>query len=430
MQKTILGADFTDYQFTDREIEYNERMNILRNEYSGSLLIIDDLLCTDRNIDELQNEHSIQELISMGIQVIFITRQPVKANGYEVKALDPVYQLLMMRDTLRNDCTDEQLLGLSRAVNGNTAILYLIATILRKSWGRITPEQLLSSLRNDSSMRGFGNTSSCGSDYIITAAMRSLIGLSASDNEDHMLLQFAALLPEGGLDAIMFRNCLSRQYKPRLKQLIDQNFLIHKKGVLTVPTFMQDSILIPNGFHSAHFDAFLDELWYALDLNQYDSVTVEQLAKIYSKAADTLEDLNGEYAFRAARLWEFVGDLSQALRWMKRTLHLRKSRLPANDPDLASIYIDAGTLYLLLNEVEDALKHFREAVYILERIRSTDDPDLATCYSVVGDCYYQLKSYPIALDFQEKALAIFEKNVPADHPNRIIAHNRLTQLKK
>ncbi|HNI43268.1 MAG TPA: tetratricopeptide repeat protein, partial [Chitinophagales bacterium] len=114
---------------------------------------------------------------------------------------------------------------------------------------------------------------------------------------------------------------------------------------------------------------------------------------------------------------ETMGHYTIALEQRQMTLSLAKIILPAQHPDLASLYMNMATTYQRLTQYETALKYYKHCHAIREQILPAQHPDLAGLYMNMAALYQSLTQYDTALAYYERCRAIFEQILPAQHPD-------------
>ncbi|CAF3363352.1 unnamed protein product [Rotaria sp. Silwood2] len=110
---------------------------------------------------------------------------------------------------------------------------------------------------------------------------------------------------------------------------------------------------------------------------------------------------------------EYSKDLSNYL----KACEITESVLSDNNPDLANIYSNIGSVLRVLEEKSKALSYYEKAYEIYQETSTPNQATLAGFYRNFGLLYINLVDYTKALSFQEKALDIKQKILPSDHPD-------------
>lgn len=485
IRETILRADFSGYCFIgkdneNRDAEYRERMDILRTEYPGALLIIDDFERSDKSFVELCAEKSYRELTQLGIKLVFLTRYSVGEKESKVEALPEQQLLTLMRMYCKDkSVTDEKLLSAIRAVDGNTIMVYLMAQMLENGNASALLDIILEKMRENAVQRS-EETSNDQSQLI--NHLRTLFKISGLTEQDRYVMRCATLLPDDGMEYTLFRDCL---IDPRLSNVSDYVRELLKEKMVDLYV-RQDALpkLVNLGWLSvdnntllihpvvrmvcqmelhpddATCEEFLTALSNRFDLDrEYHAELFAQIAKCFSVAAEQLEDQTGKWSFFAGRYWKKVGnyqkalsyelqmlerregssqidspklaasyinvgetygelaDYLHALHYQQKALEILKKADVSNNMDLVSAYLHIGRTYGVLKDHRNALQYKQQALVCCEGIRPLDSVEVADCYDEIGITYGELGDYGKALENGLHALSIREGKLPADHPN-------------
>ena len=100
---------------------------------------------------------------------------------------------------------------------------------------------------------------------------------------------------------------------------------------------------------------------------------------------------------------------SEALTYLDSARVLQEKYLGLQDPDLADIYNEIGSVYLYQGKNEEGLKWYDKALEIQEKVLDPLSPALATSYNNKGFVYLDQDKYEEALKWIDKALEIQEK---------------------
>lgn len=437
MRYTILNINFGGYQFSghdsdDREREYRERMEILRKLPDTSLLIIDGFDCPDRMFTQLCSECSYHELVSLGHKMVFTTRYPVESNGIRLGAIPDQKLIDLMRFHCGDADTDEgDLLQLIHAVHGHTLTVELMAKTLEDSWGGIAPADILAALqRSDLKRVDFPEVdTSYGGHHVqaqIYEHLRALFNLKGLDQAEIAVMRCATLLPESGMDALLFRDCLHPEEQRALISLVKQGWLARKNNILTIHPVVRQICREELKPDDENCGAFLNLLSNGFDFKSfYDAKCFLDMAQCLSIAAQNLEDRNGNWAAAAAFLWNKLGRLKDACVYEKKAVDARELETSCNVLDLAQSYNNLGSVLYALESYCEALEYQERALKIWERVLPAEHSDLAASYNNVGTTCMSLGYQEKGLEYHLKALAIRENNLSAEHPNLAMSYSNV-----
>ena len=433
MRETILRAHFAGYKFQghdneSRDAEFAERMDILRREYAGAVLIIDNFDRPGKSLADLRAEKAYQELTQCGLTLVFTTRS--EAPGVEICPLAEGTLLGMIRRNYRDeDVTEEQLLKLIRAVDGHTMMVDLLGKTLARSRGRVSVVDLLEAFgggldRETLPVVDNNHNQSAGQKRIYEH-MKILFDVSVLAQGQREILRYATLLPEDGLDYGTFWKVLDAPLQKTLDDLVDSGWLQCREKRLMIHPVVREVCLGELQPSDKNCGEFLGRLWDLHDFRTfYDADIFLQLAQCFSVASERLDDREGTWALSAGWYWSMVGQAQMALTYELRMLQKREQNMP-DSAELATACNNVAATYRDLGDHEKALEYALKALGIREKKLPPDHPDLARSYSNVAATYGALGDREKALEYDLKALGIREKKLPPDHPDLATSYNNV-----
>ena len=453
MRETILRAHFAGYKFQgpdneSRDGEFGERMDILRREYAGAVLIIDNFDRPGKSLADLRAEKAYQELTQCGLTLVFTTRS--EAPGVEICPLAEETLLGMIRRDYRDeDVADGELLKLIRAVDGHTMMVDLLGKTLARSRGRVNVSDLLEAFgggldRETLPVVDNNHNQSAGQKRIYEH-MKILFDVSVLAEGQREILRYATLLPEDGLDYATFEKCLTKtpekpirrlwhklcgkkQEKPlakQLEELVDSGWLQCREKRLMIHPVVREVCLGELKPGDENCGGFLNRLWNAYPFATfYDADIFLQLAQCFSVASERLDDREGTLALCAGRYWNMVGHAQMALTYELRMLQKWEQNMQ-DSVELATACNNVASTYYALGEHERALEYMLKALGIREKKLPPDHPDLALSYNNVALTYSDLGDHEKELEYDLKALGIREKKLPPDHPDLAQSYNNV-----
>ena len=468
MRETILRAHFAGYKFQghdneNRDVEFAERMDILRTEYAGSVLVIDNFDRPGKSLADLQAEKAYQELTQCGMTLAFTTRS--EAPGVEIGPLAEETLLGMIRRDYRDeDVADEELLKLIRAVDGHTMMVDLLGKTLARSRGRVSVADLMEAFGGGldrENLPEVANThnQSAGQKRIYEH-MKILFDVSVLAEGQREILRYATLLPEDGLDYPTFEKCMvkapeknirrlwhklcgKKEEKPlpkQLEELVDSGWLQCREKRLMIHPVVREVCLGELKPNDENCGEFLDRLWNLHDLDTfYDADLTLQLAKCFSAASDQLRDGLGTWALCAGQYWRHAvnccnnetdmysaeDDIPRALKYGLKALAIREKKLPPDHLDLAISYNSVALSYGDMGNNEMRLGYNLKDLAIREKILPADHPTLGISYNNVAEAYGALGDHTKRLEYNLKALVILEKKLPSDHQSLAMSYNNI-----
>ncbi len=405
------------------------------------LLIIDNVDHPDQDFDQLTAESSYKKLLGLPIRLVLTTRTEQEGQ-IQVGPLDKAeLRTIMRRFCSASIVSDAELDALIDAVNSHTLAVELMARMLRAD-RRMKADTLLARLNTVgglnrekdvpiSSQKDRTKEGSGGKERIYEH-LRILFDCSGLDDTEQMLLRHGFLIPDMGMDSVLFLDCEPEDTAESLDQLISLGWLQESQGenrVLTMHPLVREVVwgeLKPNGDNC---EEFLDALENQYDpKGSYFARKLEQAAETFARAAEILPVGQTDRAFlwnESGYLFGKLGNYSRELNFFQKALAICKKILPPDHLLLAASYNNVGGAWGKLGDHHKQLKFSQKALAILEKVLPPDDPDLATSYNNVGGAWSKLGDHSRALEFYQKALALWEKILPPDHPDLATSYNNV-----
>ena len=423
MRETILRAHFAGYKFQghdneSRDAEFAERMDILRREYAGAVLIIDNFDRPGKSLADLRAEKAYQELTQCGLTLVFTTRS--EAPGVEICPLAEETLLDMIRpDYMDEDVTEEQLLKLIRAVDGHTMMVDLLGKTLARSRGRVSVADLLEAFgggldRETLPVVDNNHNQSAGQKRIYEH-MKILFDVSVLAEGQREILRYATLLPEDGLDYGTFWKVLDAPLQKTLDDLVDSGWLQCREKRLMIHPVVREVCLGELKPGDENCGNFLNRLWNLHDFNTfYDAEIFTQLAQCFSLASDRLSDRVGDWALYAGRYWSEVGQHQMSLTYELRTMEKSELLFP-NSQKLATAYNNVSISFEALGRYSDALRCALKALEIQKQLGGDKNHRLSNAYNSVGCLCGRIGKTKLALRYLGKAETLARKEEPVDY---------------
>ena len=423
MRETILRAHFAGYKFQghdneNRDGEFGERMDILRREYAGAVLIIDNFDRPGKSLADLRAEKAYQELTQCGLTLVFTTRS--EAPGVEIGPLAEETLLDMIRpDYMDEDVTDGELLKLIRAVDGHTMMVDLLGKTLARSRGRVSVADLLEAFGGGldrEHLPEVANThnQSAGQKRIYEH-MKILFDVTVLAEGQREILRYATLLPEDGLDYGTFWKALDAPLQKTLDDLVDSGWLQCREKRLMIHPVVREVCLGELKPSDENCGEFLDRLWDLHDFDTfYDADIYLQIARCFSMASNHLQDSDGNWSLYAGRYWSELGQAQTALIFEQRVLDSCEKIYPPESVKMSTAYNNIGNTYHALGEYEKALAFKLKSVLICEKLLPSNHFDTAISYGSLGLTYYAIGNYSKATEYQLKEIEILEKILSPD----------------
>lgn len=425
IKQTVLNLDFSGWQkFDDANKEYRARLDVLKENYDDTLLIIDNFDSKTMTLAELQKEPAYAEILALNLHVLFTTRSRPNESVPELEPISESDCLQLFAKIIGKTFSpdeEEIIRKIIREVERHTMTVELLARTLKKSWGILTAKELLKLLRQGrldaeelpEIMHAKNFTEREAKIY---GHLRTLFKIAYSDEYREILCDLT-LIPPDGFDAADF--LLSVDKKKLLKHLetagwcrrrAEDNLLFVHPLIKTV----LKTELRPTNDDCAKF---LDNLWARRDLDEDyppDEDFIKRLGKIFVFASESLGDPDGTHKFRSGHCNLLINNCGVAHIYLKLSLETRQKIFPKLDLRLADTYLETGLANLLqrwLIDLEAARSCILKAIEIYEQT-TAEDAKLAEAYAALALACEQAGDFDAAIDLSEKVLAIFEREPP------------------
>ncbi len=209
-------------------------------------------------------------------------------------------------------------------------------------------------------------------------------------------------------------------------------------------------------------DPLLADTYNKLGVSYYMTGEFDKALDVYQKAlamsdrTEVAPIVVAEICNNIGIVLKLKGDLVESLEYYYRSMELKQSLLPADDPNLARTYNNLGNLLRLMGLSEDAMGYYQKAEAIFKAKYGPHDPmvgktyanqgivytrygdfnkalqylnqalinnednesnaeDIASIYNNIGNVYYQLKDYNEALQYYTKSISKREQNASVFH---------------
>ncbi len=156
MWATILALDFSGYHFEfdgagdAAENEYRERLNILKEDYRGCLLIVDNFENENLDLAALQVEPAYQDLVGLDMHILFTTRSRPNTPALELGTLTEKNALTLFKSIAKIKRGELPIVQkLLREVQFHPMAVELLAHTLDEGWGTISAKELLKRLKTE-----------------------------------------------------------------------------------------------------------------------------------------------------------------------------------------------------------------------------------------------------------------------------------------
>lgn len=395
IRATVLGMEFSGLS---RRIEpgrdaeerrYRERLDILKDWYEDSLLIVDGFEREGADIAELRAEPEYAELCGLRLKLLFTTRSRPDEVTPELGALSEESAYALYESiTPVLESGRAQVRELLRALGCHTLAVELSARAVSADWGEgeVTPGRLLAEFR-------YGE-GACGVDV----QLRRLFRVTEPGAESRSLLCHATLLPPEGVDAGFFLRAEPPEERWRLRRLEGRGWLRRgRDNVLSIHPLVRSSLRAELQPGEQDCAGFLNAVRGQLE-GRYppEPGLVRQALGVFRRAAWELEDSRGEYAESAGLCCYELGLDAEALLQSGACLRRRLERIPEDKPALARAYLACGAVSERLGLPEEQLQQALAALELLGE--GGESAALGLAERLCGAAYLELGRTGAALE--------------------------------
>ena len=436
MKETVLSMDFSGWRYesngkdSSANKEYQARLDLLKENYKDSLLIIDNFDSAEKTISELQSEPEYKDILNLGMKILFTTRSRPNDSTPELNPLTEENALSLFKSIVKfSDNEENFVLKLIQEVDYHPMTVEILARTLKAAWGTLTAKDLLLRLRNENInseklpeiLHQKGITAREAKIY---GHLKTLFNLIYLDKDYRDILCDLTLLPVEGFDAAEFILSESGAKKKQLKRLEISGWVRRKEENNNLWIHPLVRSVFKNEIKPSNEDCkdFLSKLWSRLD-DRYpqDRKLFLQAGEIYERATKDLGDLTGEHNFHSGYCYIIGENFIKAFLYNKEAAKIFEENEKQNDVKIARIYNDTGVAAFLLKEYDTGIEYLQKALKVLED-NAPEDFNTANIFSNIGNAFMMLGDYEKAVELTGRAVKIFEKNPPKNKHELANAH--------
>ncbi len=436
MKETVMAMNFSgwNYEFDGNgnaaDREYRARLDLLKENYKDSLLIIDNFDSTEKSISELQSEAEYKDILSLDMKILFTTRSRPNDSTPELNPLTEENALSLFKSIVKfQDKEKNIVLKLIQEVDCHPMTVEILARTLKAAWGTLTAKDLLLRLRSENinsekfpkvaHQKGISER-----EAKIYGHLRTLFNLIYFDKVYREILCDLTLLPVEGFDAAEFILSETSFKKKQLKTLESGGWIRRKEENNTLWIHPLIRSVLKNELKPTNEDCqfFLHNLWARLD-DRYplNRELFLQAGEIYERATKDFGDLTGENNFHAGYCYIIGENFVKALLYDKAAAKIFEENEKQNDVQIARIYNDTGVASFFLQDYDTGMEYLQKALKVLED-NAPEDSNAANIFSNIGNAFMMLGDYEKAVELTGRAVKIFEKNPPKNKHEKANAH--------
>lgn len=436
MKETVMSMDFSGWRYefdgngnaTDRE--YRARLDLLKENYKDSLLIIDNFDSAEKNISELQSEPEYKDILSLDMKILFTTRSRPNDSTPELNPLTEENALSLFKSIVKfSDNEKNIILKLIQEVDCHPMTVEILAKTLKNAWGTLTAKDLLlkllsENINSEKLPEVLHQKGITARESKIYGHLKTLFNLIYFDEEYREILCDLTLLPIEGFDAAEFILSESGLKKKQVKKIEKGGWIRRKEenNILWIHPLIRS--VFKNEIKPTNEDCknFLSKLWTRLDdLYPPNRKLFLQAGEIYERATKDFGDLTGENNFHAGYCNIMGENYVKAFFFDKDAVKIFEENEKQNDVQIARIYNDTGVAAFFLQNYETGIAYLQKALKVLEE-NAPEDFNAANIFSNIGNAFMMLGDYEKAVELTGRAVKIFEKNPPKNKHEHANAH--------
>ncbi len=130
-----------------------------------------------------------------------------------------------------------------------------------------------------------------------------------------------------------------------------------------------------------------------------------------------------------ARMFSLRGAYRQAIEHYQQAIDIAAPLLGANHPDLASIYLNLGSMHRREGNLDQAASLFAASLAIYRERFSASHPAIPNILNNLGVAHFERGAYEQAEEVRDEALRLFTAFASDDHPLTLNLANRLEEAR-
>ena len=440
---TVISMNFTDYIYVpsneslsaieQKEENFQNRLNILRKEYSYATIIIDDFYDENRTFGEICSTKDFTDLINLDTKFIFTTRYEITEHSIEVKELDENKLLKLIKShypIINEESEDISLRKLIREVDYHTITVDLIGKTLRDSYGEITPTNLLKLFRSHDLNKA--NTPLVLSDQNrydfefdhrerkIYEHLSILFEVSSLSENNKNVLRHAVLIPLTGMPVKIFRDSHVDNERKDINSFLFKRMWLQmdrNEQYIRIHSIIREVCRKELKPSSDNCTEFIEECLKNIKESTKDAFELHFLSiEFLEQVIDVIGDITGKYCGQCSFSYRILGDYNKSFEFIEKAI----DRCEPRSNNHASYLNQAGIIKAHIDDYSSAVIFHEEAKKIIEDekyngLRKIYN-DLGRAYSGLGKLENCSEYYDRAEKYFKMALMYKENNNEDENP--------------
>ncbi|MGD2086647.1 MAG: toll/interleukin-1 receptor domain-containing protein [Candidatus Aminicenantes bacterium] len=413
---------------------FNKIMDFMKNLEGDVLLVID-------NIEDPEDEH-LDTLTALPVNFKVIANSRLHIEGVEVYTLDfltPDCCKTLFYHYYKGEREDEFVEKIVERCGLHTLTVELLA---RTAYNAAMP---IKTLYETLEGKGFNLNDVIG-DKVHTFwrnekkrkrffdHLLKIFPLSEVTGAELNILVNLSVLPAIYIPITDFSEWMKLEDKEAINTLVRKGWLRKDRYNIFMHQVIQEVIRYKTKPDAEKCENLIISLAWKLDLEPGDNPINKKEFVIFADSLVQHIDENDEELAKLANnlgeIFRHMGQLEQALEFLKKAMEIREILLDKQHPDLAESYNNLSLIYRDSGQLEQALKFLKKAIKILKKAQGKDRSYLGFAYNNLSLIYQDLSQLEQALEFQKKAIKICEKNLDKYHPHLASFYNNLSTIYK
>ena len=161
------------------------------------------------------------------------------------------------------------------------------------------------------------------------------------------------------------------------------------------------------------------------DAHRYFNEIIVQKFDIENKEKNILDLVDEESFYLLGEYQKRNGAFMEAIGSLEKSLLLKINKYGEEHPDVATIYNNLGSIYLVIGENNLSIINFEKCLELRLKCFDKNHDSIANSYNAIGSFYSTINLYEKSLEFYEISLEIRRKNLGQYHPKLAINYNNI-----
>ena len=161
------------------------------------------------------------------------------------------------------------------------------------------------------------------------------------------------------------------------------------------------------------------------DAHRYFNEIIVQKFDIENKEKNILDLVDEESFYLLGEYQKRNGAFMEAVGSLEKSLLLKINKYGEAHPDVATIYNNLGSIYLVIGENNLSIINFEKCLELRLKCFDKNHDSIANSYNAIGSFYNTINLYEKSLEFYEVSLEIRRRNLGQYHPKLAVNYNNI-----